>query len=128
MGALAKVLQQQSMEKVGNDDVDVIAIASAGGRICVNLAMVRGGRHLGDKPFFPTHTHDDSPGEVLAAFVAQHYIDSGMPPVLVCSHALPDPALMDLLAEQTGVKARVLVKPQSLRQIGSASWRASVWS
>src|SRR3546814_6473192 len=41
MGALAKVLQQQSMEKVGNDDVDVIAIASAGGRICVNLAMVR---------------------------------------------------------------------------------------
>src|SRR3546814_9956623 len=54
--------------------------------------------------------------EVLAAFVAQHYIDSGMPPVLVCSHALPDPDLMDLLAEQTGVKARVLVKPQSLRK------------
>jgi excinuclease ABC subunit C len=116
MGALAKVLQQQSMEKVGNDDVDVIAIASAGGRICVNLAMVRGGRHLGDKPFFPTHTHDDSPGEVLAAFVAQHYMDSGLPPVLVCSHALPDPDLMDLLAEQTGVKARVLVKPQGMRK------------
>ncbi|UYO95525.1 excinuclease ABC subunit UvrC [Pollutimonas sp. M17] len=116
MGALAKVLQQQSMEKVGNDDVDVIAIASAGGRICVNLAMVRGGRHLGDKPFFPTHTHDDSPGEVLAAFVAQHYMDSGMPPVLVCSHALPDPDLMGLLAEQTGVKARILVKPQGMRK------------
>jgi len=116
MGALAKVLQQQSMEKVGNDDVDVIAIASAGGRICVNLAMVRGGRHLGDKPFFPTHTHDDSAGEVLAAFVAQHYMDSGLPPVLVCSHALPDPDLMDLLAEQTGVKARVLVKPQGMRK------------
>ncbi len=116
MGALAKVLQQQSMEKVGNDDVDVIAIASAGGRICVNLAMVRGGRHLGDKPFFPSHTHDDSPGEVLAAFVAQHYMDSGMPPVLVCSHALPDPDLIGLLAEQTGVKARVLVKPQGMRK------------
>jgi excinuclease ABC subunit C len=116
MGALAKVLQQQSMEKVGNDDVDVIAIASAGGRICVNLAMVRGGRHLGDKPFFPTHTHNDSAGEVLAAFVAQHYMDSGLPPVLVCSHALPDPDLMDLLAEQTGVKARVLVKPQGMRK------------
>ncbi|MFW7343607.1 excinuclease ABC subunit UvrC [Pollutimonas sp. H1-120] len=116
MGALAKVLQQQSMEKVGNDDVDVIAVASAGGRICVNLAMVRGGRHLGDKPFFPAHTHDDSPGEVLAAFVAQHYMDSGMPPVLVCSHALPDPDLIGLLAEQTGVKARVLVKPQGMRK------------
>jgi excinuclease ABC subunit C len=116
MGSLAKVLQQQSMEKIGNDDVDVIALASAGGRICVNLAMIRGGRHLGDKPFFPSQTHDDTPGDVLAAFVAQHYLDTTMPPVLVCSHALPDPGLMDLLAEQTGVKARVLIRPQGMRK------------
>jgi len=39
-----------------------------------------------------------------------------MPPVLVCSHALPDPDLMGLLAEQTGVKARILVKPQGMRK------------
>lgn len=117
VGALAKVLQQQSMEKVGNDDVDAIAVASAGGRVCVNLAMIRGGRHLGDKPFFPTHTLDDSPADVLAAFVAQHYLDSAMPAVLICSHALPDPDLIKLLAEQTGVRARVLIRPQGLRKI-----------
>lgn len=117
VGALAKVLQQQSMEKVGDDDVDVIAVASAGGRICVNLAMIRGGRHLGDKPFFPTHTLDDNAADVLVAFVAQHYLDSAMPAVLVCSHALPDPDLIKLLAEQTGVRAKVLVRPQGLRKI-----------
>lgn len=116
MGALAKVLQQQSMEKIGNDDVDIIALASAGGRVCVNLAMVRGGRHLGDKPFFPTHTNNDEAGDVLAAFVAQHYLDSAMPSVLVCSHPLSDPGLMALLTEQTGVKARVLIKPQGMRR------------
>ncbi|MDS1141923.1 excinuclease ABC subunit UvrC [Pusillimonas sp. SM2304] len=116
VGALAKVLQQQSMEKVGNDDVDVIAVASAGGRVCVNLAMIRGGRHLGDKPFFPTHTLDDSPADVLAAFVAQHYLESAMPAVLVCSHPLPDPDLIKLLAEQTGVRARMLFKPQGIRR------------
>lgn len=116
MGALSRVLQQQSMEKVGNDNVDVIALASAGGRVCVNLAMIRGGRHLGDKPFFPSHTHDDSPGDVLAAFVGQHYMESSMPAVLVCSHVLPDPDLIGLLAEQTGVKARVLTRPQGIRK------------
>ncbi|GAB2910387.1 excinuclease ABC subunit UvrC [Paralcaligenes ginsengisoli] len=118
MGALALVLQQQTMEKIGNDDVDIIAVASAGGRVCVNLAMVRGGRHLGDKPFFPTHVHEgeDGIGDVLTAFVEQHYLDGGMPAVLVCSHALSDPALIGLLAEQNGVKARVLVKPQGVRK------------
>ncbi|MFA5489489.1 MAG: excinuclease ABC subunit UvrC [Candidimonas sp.] len=116
MGALARVLQQQSMEQVGNDDVDVIAVVTAGGRYCVNLAMVRAGRHLGDKSFFPTHAQDETPSEVLAAFVAQHYMDSKLPPILVCSHRLPDPGLMDLLAQQTGVKARVLTRPQGMRK------------
>ncbi|MBV6303832.1 excinuclease ABC subunit UvrC [Candidimonas humi] len=116
MGALARVLQQQTMEKVGNDDVDVIALANSGGRVCVNLAMIRGGRHLGDKPFFPAHAQDDTPGDVLSAFVGQHYLDGAMPAVLVCSHPLSDPDLMGLLAEQTGVKARVLTRPQGMRK------------
>lgn len=116
MGALAKVLQQQSMEQMGSDNVDIIAVASAEGRVCVNLAMVRGGRHLGDKPFFPTQLHDDAPDDVLTAFVGQHYLNTIMPTVLVCSHRLADPALMDLLAEQTGVRARVIVRPQGVRR------------
>lgn len=117
MAALAKVLQQQSMEGAGKENVDIIAVAAAGGRVCVNLAMVRGGRHLGDKAFFPTHTLDDAPGDVLSAFVAQHYLDSLMPSVLVCSHALPDDSLLALLAEQTGVRPRVIVRPRGVRRL-----------
>lgn len=116
MKALAKVLQQQSMEQIGNDSVDIIALASAGGRICVNLAMVRGGRHLGDKALFPTQIQDETPEDVLAAFIAQHYADNALPPVLVCSHGLPEPELIDLLIQQHGHKTRVLTRPQGTRR------------
>lgn len=117
MGSLARVLHHQTMENVSGEDTDIVAVAIAGGKVCVNLAMVRGGRHLGDKPFFPTHAEGEAAPQVLEAFVAQHYTDNALPPVLVCSHALPDAGLIDLLVEQAGGRpSRVLTRPQGARR------------
>ena len=116
MGSLARVLHQQTMESTSGEDTDIIAVAISGGKVCVNLAMVRGGRHLGDKPFFPSHAEGEAARRCWR-FVAQHYADNALPPVLVCSHALPDPELVDLLAEQAGGRpARVLTRPQGARR------------
>jgi len=116
MGALAKVLHQQTMEDSDQSDTDVIVVASLGGKVCVNLAMVRGGRHLGDRAFFPTHTDGDSSAEVLEIFIAQHYVDHPLPAVVVGSHALPDPALIDLIAESSSTKSRFMSRPQGVRR------------
>ena len=116
MGALAKVLHQQTMEDSDQSDTDIIVVASAGGRVCVNLAMVRGGRHLGDRAFFPTHTDGDSAAQVLEVFIAQHYLDHPLPAAVVGSHALPDAELIDLLAESRSSKSRFISRPQGVRR------------
>jgi excinuclease ABC subunit C len=143
---LSSVLQQQSMDTVaeGEGDVDIIAVAQIEGMVCVNLAMVRGGRHLGDRAYFPKGLRTSSgelpsPAEILEAFIAQHYLDEAIvdepssanhiPPVLVLNHALqsasddgsilsetPPEDLHDLLNAQAGRKITFLHQPQGQRR------------
>jgi len=121
--SLARVLHQQSMETGGDADVDIIAVVVQGGRACVNLAMVRGGRHLGDRAYFPTQVSDAAAiaegaieCEVLAAFLAQHYSEKFIPGVLILNIEFDQPALMAALAEQCGHRISLIFQPQGQRR------------
>ena len=121
ISALSRVLHQQSMETSGDSDIDIIAVTVHGGRACVNLAMVRGGRHLGDRAYFPAHV-DAAPmdstveAEVLKAFLAQHYIDKFIPSTLVLNMELDEPELMIALMEQCGHRIHLIFQPQGQRR------------
>jgi excinuclease ABC subunit C len=116
MNALSRVLQQQTMEESDAQDTDIIAIAMEAGKACVTLAMVRGGRHLGDRAFFPAHTDGDKPADILEVFLAQHYVDHTLPAVLVSSTVPADESLIDLLAMAGKTKTRLLTRPQGVRR------------
>jgi len=116
MSALSKVLHQQAVDTVGDQDVDILAVKVQGGKACVNLAMVRGGRHLGDRPYFPVHVDDAEPVEVLEAFLSQHYLDVPVPPALITSHAV-DKELLQALIDQTGVKITAVHNPREQRRV-----------
>ena len=119
--SLAKVLHAQSMETVGDADVDIIAVVVQGGRACVNLAMVRGGRHLGDRAYFPTQVAEaiaetSIEVEVLAAFIAQHYSEKFIPGCLILNIEFDQPALMVALQEQCGHRINLIFQPQGQRR------------
>lgn len=123
ISALSRILHQQTMETLGDADIDIIAVIVQGGRACVNLAMVRGGRHLGDRAHFPTHvdgvlvTADDAIAvEVLKAFLAQHYIDKFIPGTLILNVEFNEPALMMALMEQCGHRINLVFQPQGQRR------------
>lgn len=99
--SLQAVLHRQYVSSTRDTDVDIIAAAVEHGEPCVNLAMVRGGLHLGDRAYFPRVANTNDAGgveasEVLAAFIVQHYADKPLPTKVIVSEPLPEDVADDL--------------------------------
>jgi excinuclease ABC subunit C len=115
---LATVREKQFVDTTGSEaDADVIAAAEVAGVIAVNLTMIRGGRHLGDRSFFPQHGEGATPAEALEAFIAQHYLDHLIPSRILLSEAIETDALEILLSEHAQKKVSLLHRVTGERRV-----------
>jgi excinuclease ABC subunit C len=83
--ALSRVQVRQYVESNRGVDADVVACAIEGAIACVNLVMIRGGRHVGDRSFFPANAEGAAEDEVISAFLGQHYLEQPLPGLIVTS-------------------------------------------
>ena len=81
--SLRQVRLKQSVSDFSENDADIIALAEDLGQVCVNLVMIRGGRHLGDKSFFPKNLTAQNTENIIEVFLTQYYDQKSPPPVLV---------------------------------------------
>lgn len=116
---LRRVREKQFVDSGKALDADVVACAvqCSGGKICVNLAMVRGGRHLGDKNFFPQNAEGYDPPSAVEAFLSQHYLNRFVPPLIIVGEKIHREALQASLAEQSGHKITISLNPKSERRV-----------
>ena len=115
--SLARVRETQFVSSSRDTDADIVALASAGGVLCVNLVMVRGGMHRGDKSFFPQNAQDQDEQQALEAFLSQHYVGRDVPSAIIVNRAVDAGVLEQLLSQQAGVRVQINANPSGERRV-----------
>jgi excinuclease ABC subunit C len=108
---LQRILSGQAAEATGAGDVDIIVAVEREGTWCVTLAMVRGGRHLGDRSFFPQNASGSDARTVIESFISQHYAQQPVPGRVVCDQVENAAELEAMLADIAGRPVKVSPRP-----------------
>ena len=114
---LNRLQSRQFVESATAGDIDVVGAAADRGFTAVNLVMVRGGRHVGDRSFFPQHAEGASVAEIVSAFLVQHYLERPAPPTIIASEANDSDVLADVLSAQSSRKVEIVTNPGGERRV-----------
>ncbi len=107
MQALRQVQAKQFVSDFNVSDADVIACAELQGQHCINLVMIRGGRHLGDRSYMPKNSDGETLETSMEAFLAQHYVAQNTPPLIVVGIKIETTIIEEVLSEQAGRKVKI---------------------
>ncbi len=110
--ALTHIQSHQRVNVEGVESADVHALYQEGGQSCIQVFFFRSGQNFGNRAYFPRHERDETPDNILSAFIAQFYTNKPVPREIIVTH---DVVASDIIEEalrlKTGHKVSIL-RPQ----------------
>jgi excinuclease ABC subunit C len=100
--AIRQVLEKQFVTNGRHQAADAISIVSQAGVVCIQVLMLRHGKLLGSRSYFPMLPLDRTPSEIAQTFISLHYLPSQR------ARALPDQIWLDVPLPDSRLLARTL--------------------
>ena len=114
--ALTHVQSGQSINPQSVAEADVVALHQDQGQACVEVFFIRANQNWGNRAYFPRTGGETEPGEVLEAFLAQFYANKTPPRLVLLSHPVDNPDLVEAaLTESLGRKVSLAVPQRGER-------------
>ncbi len=108
--ALTQVQSAQGINPRSVTEADIIGLHIDGGQACVQVFFIRAHQNWGNQDFYPRIDADNSPAEVMEAFVGQFYGNKEPPRQLILSDDIENADLMtEALSEKAGRKVDIIV-------------------
>ena len=115
--SLSKIQEKQFVTSHHEVDADIVACVARLGLLCVNVVMIRGGMHLGDKSFFPQNAEGYEPAAALEAFLMQHYLDHKAPQTIIVNQPIDGNTMEAALSEHAGHKVQIFSRTVGERKV-----------
>jgi excinuclease ABC subunit C len=110
LSALAMIQSQGDMTAKSVEEADIFAIHHEAGQFCIQVFFFRAYQNWGNYPFRPRADSSLTDTEVLEAFIGQFYESRTPPRLVLLSHELTEPEIMeDALSSRAGFKVTLQV-------------------
>lgn len=117
VGLIRRIQAEQVIAGTGIEEADVIGVQQADGQACIAVILIRGGRVLGSRNWFPRVVAGTDDDEVVAAFIGQHYFHEQPPTEILVPAALLDGAVLEsALALRTQRRVRIRHRVRGTRK------------
>jgi excinuclease ABC subunit C len=115
--SLTKVRETQFVTGSGDRNVDIVTVASIEGLVGINLTVVRGGSHRGDKVFYPKNASHKDEVYALEAFLTHHYQSGSVPDEIVINKKIDKAVFVKYFEQAFKRKVRINDNPISERRM-----------